>query len=957
MKILFLTHYFPPEVNAPATRTFEHAKRWAAAGHEVVVITGFPSQPFGIIYPGYKKKLWQWDQMDGVRVLRIWTYISANKGFLKRIINYVSFMKMAVLYSLFLRRPDVVIATSPHLFSACAGWAVSVLKWRPFVFELRDIWPESIVAVGAMKKGLVIRFFEWYARFLYRRASLVVAVTESFKDILIKQGIPAEKVKVVTNGVDLANFQPTGKRDEFRAEKGWDGKFVCGYIGTIGMAHHVETMVRAAELLKDRDDISLFILGDGAGREQVEVMIAEKQLTNIRLFPQVPREVMVRYLEACDASAVLLKKQDIFTTVIPSKIFECMAMRKPIIMGVEGEACKILTDADCCIPITPQGQDELADAIKTLAADVNEARRLGENGYKAVSTKYTRESMAIKMLSEVETAALRDRPSLLGRWVRTVRHMRWCQYTHRMKLEMAGQSKPMVMSGHANEFLASAGRIEWLARDHAKQGMYSVPGIMADKFRFLNREKQLALDEFWSGHRDMSPLWNFNLHYFEYLVHLDARRDPKCAKKGAALIADWISHAYYPNRYGWHPYTVSLRLRNWTRFILNNPEFITYGVGRSMGEQTGFLARNTETHLLANHYLENLITLVWMGLYFNNQELMARFEPRLEKELTEQTDAAGGHCEHAPTYHLALFETLVDLKKIYSLRGPVPAWLETRVAVWGAYIDQLASRQGIYPLLGDSALGVAATVPQLVKYAGIPAVSKLPRAFDLSGILGLETEDWYAVMNGAEPAPAYNPGHAHSDMLSFELYFRGKPVIVDTGVYGYEGNPYRWQERFTRAHNTVMVDDREIHEVWGAFRVGRRSRGIVTAADTAKMRISAGYTNRPNTVKRAMAVENVAVTITDEFIFMPKYRFVTRFHFAPGLKVTLKDATCAFEGNGIKGDLTGPANAVTYIEEYACCREFGKRAAGQCLVVTGITAGQEYKITCKESPDSGNPKL
>ena len=205
------------------------------------------------------------------------------------------------------------------------------------------------------------------------------------------------------------------------------------------------------------------------------------------------------------------------------------------------------------------------------------------------------------MLYEVETAALRDRPSLLGRWVRTVRHMRWCQFSHRLKLEMFGQSKPVVMGGDDHDFLSSARRIEWLARDHARNGMYSVPAIFEDKFRFLNREKQSAPEELWAVHRDMSPLWNFNLHYFEYLVHLDARRDPKCAKKGAALIAGWISHAYYPHRNGWHPYTISLRLRNWTRFFLNNPEFVTYGAGQSMGEQTGFLARNTETHLLANH--------------------------------------------------------------------------------------------------------------------------------------------------------------------------------------------------------------------------------------------------------------------------------------------------------------------------------------------------------------------
>jgi colanic acid biosynthesis glycosyl transferase WcaI len=207
VKILFLTDNSPPETNAPATRTWEHAVRWVAAGHQVTVITGAPNFPEGKLYAGYHNRWYSAEEMAGIRVVRVKTYITANEGFLRRTLDYISFMLSAFFFGLFQPRPDVVVGTSPQFFTVCSAWLLSVFKWRPFVFELRDLWPESIRAVGALDEGLLYRMLEWVERFLYRKASLIVCVTHTFKQKLIERGIPADKIAVVLNGVDVEVYQ------------------------------------------------------------------------------------------------------------------------------------------------------------------------------------------------------------------------------------------------------------------------------------------------------------------------------------------------------------------------------------------------------------------------------------------------------------------------------------------------------------------------------------------------------------------------------------------------------------------------------------------------------------------------------------------------------------------------------------------------------------------------------
>lgn len=208
MQILFISDNFPPEVNAPASRTYEHARRWVAEGTSVTVITCAPNFPKGVVHEGYRNSWRTVEYVDGIRVVRVKSYITGNEGFSRRILDYVSFMASAILFGLFEKRPDVIVGTSPQFFAAVGAWILSVLKWRPFVFELRDLWPASIVTVGAMKKGVAIRLLEKLELFLYRRARLIVSVTESFRDDLGSRGIDVSKITVIRNGVDPDVFKP-----------------------------------------------------------------------------------------------------------------------------------------------------------------------------------------------------------------------------------------------------------------------------------------------------------------------------------------------------------------------------------------------------------------------------------------------------------------------------------------------------------------------------------------------------------------------------------------------------------------------------------------------------------------------------------------------------------------------------------------------------------------------------
>ncbi|CAM5549472.1 glycosyltransferase involved in cell wall biosynthesis [Aquamicrobium terrae] len=406
MRILFLTDNFPPEVNAPASRTFEHCREWVAAGHDVTVITSAPNFPAGKLFEGYRNRVFARETVAGIEVVRVWSYISANEGFLRRTLDYASFMAAATPASLAVPRPDIVIATSPQFFTACAGYLASRLRGVPFVFELRDLWPDSIRAVGALRQEPLLAGLEKLELFLYRKAAMIVAVTNSFKHRLADRGIDPAKIHVVTNGADLRLFRPRSRDTQLVRQLGLGGKFVAGYIGTHGLAHGLETLLEAARLLRSegRDDIHLLFLGNGARKAALHARAREMALPNVTFLDTVPRSEVARYWSLLDASVIHLRKADLFSTVIPSKLFESMAMGIPVLHGVRGESAAIVEREGAGLTFEPENAWQLRDRLVELSRDRQLAGRLGANGVRAAG-RYDRRHLAARMLGLVEQCA------------------------------------------------------------------------------------------------------------------------------------------------------------------------------------------------------------------------------------------------------------------------------------------------------------------------------------------------------------------------------------------------------------------------------------------------------------------------------------------------------------------------------------------------------------------------
>lgn len=407
MRILFFADNFPPETNAPASRTSEHCARWVAAGHQVTVITCVPNFPQGRVHQGYRNRLWQWETMEGIDVLRVWSFVSANEGFFVRIVDYISYMFSAMVASCFVARPDVIVATSPQFFTLGAGWFAAKLRRRPWVLELRDIWPESIKAVGAMRPSRAIRLIERLEMFFYRSADRIVAVASAFRDILAARGVDPAKIEIVTNGVALERFKPADGNAE-RERRGLAGKFVLGYVGTHGMAHALETVLEAAAISRGDPalaDVHFLFVGDGARKQALMDLAAARGLADVSFLPSVPKDEVVAIYPTLHAAIVHLRRSELFASVIPSKIFECMAMGVPILMGVDGESRRIVVEGKAAIPFEPENPEDLVRAIRLIRDDG--LRSALSAGGVATASHYSRPVLAERMLGILEQVASR----------------------------------------------------------------------------------------------------------------------------------------------------------------------------------------------------------------------------------------------------------------------------------------------------------------------------------------------------------------------------------------------------------------------------------------------------------------------------------------------------------------------------------------------------------------------
>lgn len=400
MHILFISDNFPPEINAPASRTFEHCREWVAFGNNVTVITCTPNFPKGKVYAGYHNKPYQVEYMAGIRVIRVWTYIAANSGTKKRVLDYLSFMVSSIVAGIFIKKVDVIIGTSPQFFTACSAYVLSILKKKPWIFELRDIWPESIHTVGAIKNSRAINILTMLELFLYRRATRIISVTHSFKKILIQRGIQEDKIFVVTNGVDLNFFTRPDEPKDLILHHKLNGKFIAGYIGTHGMAHGLETLLDAAKILQERypeEDLHILMVGDGAEKAALIDRSSNEALQNVTLLGSVSKTDVTRYLSLLDVSIIHLKNSPLFRAVIPSKMFESMAMGIPIAHGVLGESAEIVTDEAVGIVFEPGDAEALVNTLLKLKQNPALMKTYRRNGIRAAK-RYNRRQLAKDML-------------------------------------------------------------------------------------------------------------------------------------------------------------------------------------------------------------------------------------------------------------------------------------------------------------------------------------------------------------------------------------------------------------------------------------------------------------------------------------------------------------------------------------------------------------------------------
>ena len=406
MNFLYISQYFPPEMGAPAARASELARHWSDAGHQVSILTGFPNHPTGVVPAEWRsrlRRLMYHQKIGQVDVYRTWLWPLPNRKAHERIRNYASFCVSAALRGITIPRPDVIIASSPQLLVGLAGWWLAFTRQIPFVFEVRDLWPESLGAVGvAGERSLLHHALARIAGFLYRRADRIVVVTSAFKDYLIHHWrVPALKIDIVENGVETDLFAPdsvaaAGRRKELNAES----RFLVSYIGTLGMAHGLETLLDAAATLQSKAPHVLFLLvGEGSEKERIKSLAQSRGLANVRFLDQQPREKIPSFISASNLCLVLLKKTDVFKTVIPTKMLEYMSCARPVILGVEGQARQILEDAGAGLAIEPENAAAIAAAIIQLDHNRELAKTLGEQGRSYILQNFSRASTAEKYIT------------------------------------------------------------------------------------------------------------------------------------------------------------------------------------------------------------------------------------------------------------------------------------------------------------------------------------------------------------------------------------------------------------------------------------------------------------------------------------------------------------------------------------------------------------------------------
>lgn len=400
MRVLYLSQYFPPEVGATQTRAYEMARYLVSAGHQVTMLTELPNHPSGIIPPAYHGKWYERETFDGIDVLRLWVKASPSKTFGHRMLFYLSYMVNATLAGLLLARGryDVVYATSPPLFVGGAALAVHALRRIPFVFEVRDLWPESAVALGELRNPRAIAWATRLEKMCYNSAAQVVVVTEGIRQRLLTRGLAAHKLHLIPNGANVARFRPQPEAGQrLRQELGLESKFVVLYAGIHGLAQGMETLVEVARLLQGQRDVQFVFVGEGPKKADVVALRETHRLDNLTLLDERPASEMPALLSAANVALVPLRRLELFQGALPSKMFEAWACGCPVILSIAGEAQQVLAEAQAGLFAEPEDPVAIAAAIMALHDAPAWARELGQNGRRYVEAHYSRERMAQRL--------------------------------------------------------------------------------------------------------------------------------------------------------------------------------------------------------------------------------------------------------------------------------------------------------------------------------------------------------------------------------------------------------------------------------------------------------------------------------------------------------------------------------------------------------------------------------
>ncbi|EIJ80498.1 glycosyl transferase group 1 [Bacillus methanolicus PB1] len=406
MRVIYLCQHFPPETGAPQIRVYEVSKELIKRGHQVEVLTAFPHHPKGVIPEEYRGMFYLFEDWDGIPVHRSWIYPSPKGSFWKRLASYFSFT-FSAFYSIFKSKPtDVIICNSPPLFLGITGYLGAKIKKSKFVFNVADIWPESAVELGILKNKAFIRMAECLENFLYKKSWKIAAATEGIKDYMIRKGKNEKDVFLLPNGVNTDTFHPIPKDEELLKEIGIENKKVFMYAGTLGYAQGLDSVLKAASLLKEREpDAHFLFVGDGQEREKLLKLKEDLKLDNVTFYGSVPVSEMPRMFSIADYSIVSLRNIELFKGARPSKIFPAISTGTPVLYCGDGESAAILEEYQCGKIAPPENPEGIASAASELMnVSKSEYEQMCQNGRKLAIEQYSWKSIVDELLENIQDA-------------------------------------------------------------------------------------------------------------------------------------------------------------------------------------------------------------------------------------------------------------------------------------------------------------------------------------------------------------------------------------------------------------------------------------------------------------------------------------------------------------------------------------------------------------------------